>query len=113
MLPRFTSRRHLPEKLAKLRTSRREPAIRGRGQGTEFDALREYVVGDDVRSIDWRGTARRGDVVVRTWRPERYRRVRCVLDTGRTSARSGSATSPASTRPSTPPAARRSGRAGR
>ena len=33
-----------------------------RGQGTEFDSLREYVIGDDVRSIDWRATARRGDV---------------------------------------------------
>ena len=32
--------------------------IRGRGQGTEFDSLREYVRGDDVRSIDWRATAR-------------------------------------------------------
>jgi uncharacterized protein (DUF58 family) len=59
---------------------------RGRGQGTEFDSLREYVVGDDVRSIDWRASARQGDVLVRTWRPERDRRVVCVLDTGRTSA---------------------------
>ena len=57
-----------------------------RGQGTEFDSLREYVVGDDVRSIDWRATARRADVVVRTWRPERDRRVVVVVDTGRTSA---------------------------
>jgi uncharacterized protein (DUF58 family) len=59
---------------------------RGRGQGTEFDALRSYVLGDDVRSIDWRATARAGHVVVRTWRPERDRRIYCVLDTGRTSA---------------------------
>jgi len=57
-----------------------------RGQGTEFDSLREYVVGDDVRSIDWRATARRADVVVRTWRPERDRRIVIVVDTGRTSA---------------------------
>ena len=86
VLPRFESRRHLPEKLAKLRTLDGVTTIRGRGQGSEFDTLREYVVGDDVRSIDWRGTARRHDVVVRTWRPERSRRVVCVLDTGRTSA---------------------------
>ncbi|KAA9382044.1 DUF58 domain-containing protein [Microbispora cellulosiformans] len=63
----------------------RHPAL-VRGQGTEFDSLREYVVGDDVRSIDWRASARRSDVVVRTWRPERDRRVLIVLDTGRTSA---------------------------
>jgi uncharacterized protein (DUF58 family) len=57
-----------------------------RGQGTEFDSLRDYVEGDDVRSIDWRATARRSTVVVRTWRPERDRRIVLVLDTGRTSA---------------------------
>src|SRR5690606_35978377 len=57
-----------------------------RGQGTEFDSLRDYVRGDDVRSIDWRATARKQDVVVRTWRPERDRRVVVVIDSGRTSA---------------------------
>jgi uncharacterized protein (DUF58 family) len=86
VLPRFESRKHLPEKLAKLRMVEGAIAIRGRGQGTEFDTLREYVPGDDVRSIDWRATARRNDVMLRTWRPERSRRVVCVLDTGRTSA---------------------------
>src|SRR6266508_1200225 len=86
VLPRFAARRFLPEKLARLRVLDGAVVIRGRGQGTEFDALREYVIGDDVRSIDWRASARRSDVVVRTWRPERDRRVLCVLDTGRTSA---------------------------
>ncbi|WP_067129340.1 DUF58 domain-containing protein [Microtetraspora malaysiensis] len=86
VLPPFLSRKHLPGKLARLRElDGRHPAL-VRGQGTEFDSLREYVVGDDVRSIDWRATARRSDVVVRTWRPERDRRVLIVLDTGRTSA---------------------------
>ena len=86
MLPRFPSRRVLPEKLARLRIVDGSVVTRGRGHGTEFDALREYVIGDDVRSIDWRASARAHDVVVRTWRPERDRRVFCVLDTGRTSA---------------------------
>lgn len=86
VLPRFDSRRFLPEKTARLRTLDGATVTRGRGQGTEFDALREYVTGDDVRSIDWRASARRSDVLVRTWRPERDRRVVCVLDTGRTSA---------------------------
>jgi uncharacterized protein (DUF58 family) len=84
--PRFESRRLLPEKLSRLRVLDGSVVTRGRGQGTEFDNLREYVIGDDVRSIDWRASARRSDVVVRTWRPERDRRVLCVLDTGRTSA---------------------------
>jgi uncharacterized protein (DUF58 family) len=86
VLPPFTSRRFLPEKLARLRQLDGAVAINRRGQGSEFDSLREYVDGDDVRSIDWRATARRDTVVVRTWRPERDRRLVCVLDTGRTSA---------------------------
>ena len=86
VLPRFDSRRHLPEKLSRLRVIDGVQVTRGRGHGTEFDTLREYAVGDDVRSIDWRGSARRADVLVRTWRPERDRRLVCVLDTGRTSA---------------------------
>lgn len=85
-LPPFTSRRFLPEKLSRLRVIDGQVVTRGRGQGTEFDSLRDYVTGDDVRSLDWRGTARRERLVVKTWRPERDRRVLCVLDTGRTSA---------------------------
>jgi uncharacterized protein (DUF58 family) len=85
-LPPFHSRKHLPRKLAQLRELDGQILAARRGQGSEFDSLREYVIGDDVRSIDWRSTARRGDVLVRTWRPERDRRVVIVLDTGRTSA---------------------------
>lgn len=86
VLPPFLSRKHLPEKLAVLRQLDGQHRSLIRGQGSEFDSLREYVIGDDVRSIDWRSSARRSDVVVRTWRPERDRRVLLVLDTGRTSA---------------------------
>jgi uncharacterized protein (DUF58 family) len=86
VLPPFASRKHLPSKLARLRELDGRTSLRVRGQGTEFDSLRDYVDGDDVRSIDWRATARRQQVVVRTWRPERDRRVLLVLDTSRTSA---------------------------
>ena len=86
VLPPFHSRKHLPSRLARLRELDGRSAVRVRGQGTEFDSLREYVRGDDVRSIDWRASARTKDVVVRTWQPERDRRVVIVLDTGRTSA---------------------------
>ena len=86
VLPPFRSRRHLPSRLARLREMDGRSAVQVRGAGTEFDSLRDYVRGDDVRSIDWRATARRQDVVVRTWRPERDRRVVIVLDTSRSSA---------------------------
>ena len=93
VLPPFTSRKHLPSRLARLRELDGATSVMVRGQGTEFDSLRDYVRGDDVRSIDWRATARRSDpatnsqkLVVRTWRPERDRRVVIVVDSGRTSA---------------------------
>ena len=94
VLPPFASRKHLPSRLARLRELDGRTSVMIRGQGTEFDSLREYVRGDDVRSIDWRATARRSDptgssgpeLVVRTWRPERDRRVVVIIDSGRTSA---------------------------
>jgi len=85
-LPSFPSRRHLPSRLAQLRQLDGRSAVRIRGQGTEFDSLRDYVDGDDVRSIDWRATARRQHPVVRTWQPERDRHIVILLDTSRTSA---------------------------
>ena len=75
VLPEFVSRRHLPSRFARLREMDGRSIVMIRGAGTEFDSLREYVVGDDVRSIDWRSTARRRD-----------RRVLIVVDTGRMSA---------------------------
>ncbi|MDQ1575130.1 MAG: hypothetical protein QOH55_280 [Microbacteriaceae bacterium] len=93
VLPPFHSRKHLPSRLARLRELDGRTSAMIRGQGTEFDSLREYVRGDDVRSIDWRATARNNDpsgagqrVMVRTWRPERDRRIVILIDTGRTSA---------------------------
>jgi uncharacterized protein (DUF58 family) len=94
VLPPFNSRKFLPSRLARLRELDGATSVMVRGPGTEFDSLRDYVRGDDVRSIDWRATARRHgpfsdagkDLVVRTWRPERDRRVVIVIDSGRTSA---------------------------
>ncbi|HWI32245.1 MAG TPA: DUF58 domain-containing protein, partial [Microbacterium sp.] len=75
VLPPFASRRHLPSRIARLRELDGNTSVQVRGQGTEFDSLREYVRGDDVRSIDWRATARAGTTMLRTWRPERDRHV--------------------------------------
>ncbi|MFJ2550441.1 DUF58 domain-containing protein [Microbacterium sp. NPDC087591] len=86
VLPAFSSRKHLPSRLARLRELDGNTSIQVRGQGTEFDSLREYVRGDDVRSIDWRATARAGMTMLRTWRPERDRHVVIIIDTGRTAA---------------------------
>lgn len=82
----FGARRHLPSRVRRLHEIEGLAAVHQRGAGTEFDSLRDFVDGDDVRSIDWRATARRRSVVVRTWRPERDRHVLIVVDTSRTSA---------------------------
>ncbi|WP_022868109.1 DUF58 domain-containing protein [Schaalia vaccimaxillae] len=86
VLPEFRSRRLLPSRLARLNELEGTTATVLRGPGTEFDSLREYVRGDDPRDIDWKASARSKDLVVRTWRPERDRRVVIVLDSGRLGA---------------------------
>lgn len=56
---------------------------RPRGEGTEFDSLREYVPGDDPRHLDWRAAARRGRLIVRQYRVERRHTLMIAVDTGR------------------------------
>ncbi|MBX2798801.1 MAG: DUF58 domain-containing protein [Myxococcales bacterium] len=51
-----------------------------RGQGMEFEEVREYVPGDDVRHIDWNVTARTGDAHVKVFREERQATVLLVVD---------------------------------
>ncbi|GAB2524848.1 DUF58 domain-containing protein [Nocardia heshunensis] len=85
-LPPFRSERLMASKVKQLQHLEGRNTTTIRGQGTEFDSFREYVAGDDVRTIDWRATARANDVLVRTWRPERNRHVVMLLDSGRVSA---------------------------
>jgi uncharacterized protein (DUF58 family) len=56
---------------------------RRRGDGLDFESLREYVIGDEPRRIDWRATARRGRPIVRTHRHEESRTVLLALDCSR------------------------------
>jgi uncharacterized protein (DUF58 family) len=56
---------------------------RHRGDGTEYDHLREYVTGLDIRSVDWKASARHGKMLCREYRAERNRPVMLVLDSGR------------------------------
>lgn len=55
-------------------------ASRLRGRGLEFEELRRYYEGDDVRSIDWRATARLGEPQLRVYREERDRPVILLVD---------------------------------
>ena len=58
-------------------------AVRQRGEGRSFASLREYVVGDDPRHIDWKATARRGKTITRDFTIEQSQTVFCLIDSGR------------------------------
>ncbi len=60
--------------------SRRKRAVE---RGRELDALREYRRGDDVRLVDWKASARRGELIVKDLVPESRQDVIVVLDAGR------------------------------
>ena len=54
-----------------------------RGRSLDYDDLREYVIGDEVRDIDWKATARHGSPLVKRWIASRTQTVLFVVDTGR------------------------------
>lgn len=51
-----------------------------RGRGIELDTVREYVLGDDIRSIDWRVTARAGTPHIKIFKEERQKQVMICVD---------------------------------
>ncbi|MEW6213454.1 MAG: DUF58 domain-containing protein [Acidobacteriota bacterium] len=68
------------------RNRRPEPGLRRlrlKGQGREFESLREFVIGDEIRHISWPVTARRGKLITRQYTIERSQNIVVMLDTGR------------------------------
>jgi uncharacterized protein (DUF58 family) len=57
--------------------------IRRIGQTAEFDQIKEYVAGDDIRSINWKATARRDRLMVNKYQDEKSQPVYCLVDMGR------------------------------
>ena len=57
--------------------------LRRRGEGMEFDCLREYREGDQLRQIDWKATARHRRLIARQYEDERHQQVMLVFDCGR------------------------------
>lgn len=55
---------------------------RDRGEGTEFDSLREFVTGMDHRKIDWKASARHNQLLAKEFRTERNHNIVIALDTG-------------------------------
>lgn len=57
--------------------------IRRIGNTMEFDQIREYVRGDDYRTLNWKATARRGEFMVNQYQDERAQQIYSVIDKGR------------------------------
>ena len=57
--------------------------IRRIGQTAEFDQIKEYVAGDDIRTVNWRATARRDKLMVNKYQDEKSQPMYCLLDMGR------------------------------
>jgi uncharacterized protein (DUF58 family) len=79
---------------------------RERGEGIEFSDLRPFVPGDRVRHVNWRASARRGDLWVNEQHPERNADVMLFVDTFVEASRSGRSTLDLALRASTSLAAR-------
>lgn len=57
--------------------------IRKIGQQTEFEKIKDYVIGDDIRTINWNATARRQQLMVNQYQDERSQQIYCLIDKGR------------------------------
>ncbi len=57
--------------------------IRRVGQSTEFDHIKEYVIGNDIRAINWKASARKNQLMVNHFMDERAQQVYSVINTGR------------------------------
>lgn len=78
-----TSLRSLPAQ-ARRRREAGLRAVRRLGEGRVFESLRDWVPGDDTRTIDWKATAKRGKPMARQYEDERRQQVIIVVDAGRT-----------------------------
>ncbi|MBO4658702.1 MAG: DUF58 domain-containing protein [Prevotella sp.] len=57
--------------------------VRRAGNNTDFEQIRDYVQGDDYRTINWKATARRTHLMVNVYQDERSQEIYCLVDKGR------------------------------
>ena len=57
--------------------------LRKLGHSLEFEQIKEYVIGDDYRTINWKATARRGDLMTNNYTDERSQQIYCIVNKGR------------------------------
>lgn len=57
--------------------------VRRLGHSMEFEQIKEYVQGDDYRTLNWKATARKGQLMVNNFTDEKSQQVYCIIDKGR------------------------------
>lgn len=57
--------------------------IRKLGHSTEFEQIKEYVRGDDYRTINWKATSRKGSLMINHYTDEKSQQIYCVINKGR------------------------------
>jgi uncharacterized protein (DUF58 family) len=57
--------------------------VRKLGHSLEFEQIKDYVKGDDIRTINWKATARRNQLMVNTYTDERSQQIYCIINKGR------------------------------
>jgi uncharacterized protein (DUF58 family) len=57
--------------------------VRKLGHSMEFEQIKEYVRGDDYRTLNWKATARHGNFMVNTYTDERSQQIYCIINKGR------------------------------
>lgn len=57
--------------------------IRRIGHTLEFEQIKNYVVGDDVRTINWKATAKKGELMLNQYQDEKSQPIYSIIDTGR------------------------------
>ena len=57
--------------------------VRKLGHSMEFEQVKEYVTGDDYRTLNWKATARKGQLMVNNFTDEKSQQVYCIIDKGR------------------------------
>lgn len=53
------------------------------GNSLEFEKIKDYILGDDIRNINWKATARRGGLMTNMYTDARQQQIYCVIDKGR------------------------------
>ena len=68
---------------ATIQTETGSKRLRKIGHSMEFEQIKEYVHGDDIRTLNWKASARKGGLMVNTYTDERSQQVYCIIDKGR------------------------------